>query len=200
MVVDLTNDSSTEGSSGQNTLRVVQESTPAEKRPRLQDDLLPVTFADSSFPPNQSPMDTHASLPPITLPVNPTVANARAEHFSPDYVAPEGSVQPPQSVPTESYSSYPSLPAQPVVDEQEAIRTSSRSKKATKFFGDALRHSVKTVEEDTQLEGEAGDLPSQYVLPSSQSPKQRPLIRDRSHLASPEASFSSSFEKTQDGN
>ena len=81
MVVDLTNDSSSEGSSGQHTLRVVQESTPAEKRPRLQDDLLPVTFADSSFPPNQPLIDTHVSLPPITLPVNPTEANARAEHF-----------------------------------------------------------------------------------------------------------------------
>ena len=172
MVVDLTNDSSSEGSSGQNTLRLVQESTPAEKRPRLQDDLLPVTFADSSFPPNQPPMDTHVSLPPITLPVNPTVANARAEHFSPDNVAPEGSVQPAQSLPTESYSSYLSLslPAQPVMDDQEAVRTSSRSKKATKFFGDPIRHSVKTVEEVSQLEGEAGDLPSQYILPSSQSP------------------------------
>ena len=122
--------------------------------------------------------------------------------FSPDNVAPEGSVQPAQSLSTESYSSYPSLylPAQPVVDDQEAIRTSSRSKKVTKFFGDQLRHSIKTVEEVTQLEGEAGDLPSQYVLPSSQSTKWMPLIRDRSHLASPEASFSPSFEKTQDGN
>ena len=201
MVVDLTIDSSSEGSSGQDTLQVVRESTPVEKRPRLQDDLLPVTFADSSFPPNQSPMDTLVSSPPITQSVNPTVANARSEYSSPADVTPEGFVQPAQHVPPDSYSSYPSfsLPAQPVVDDSEAVRTSSRSKKATKFFGDPLRHSVKIVEEDTLLGEEAGDLPSQSIFPSSHSPR-RPLIRDRPQLVSPEASFSSLINKTQDEN
>ena len=52
MMVDLTIDSSSEGFSGQNTLQVVRQSTPVEKRPKLQDDLPPVTFADTSFPPN----------------------------------------------------------------------------------------------------------------------------------------------------
>ena len=134
-----------------------------EKRLRLQDDLPPVTFADSSFPPNQSPMDTLVSIPPITQSVKFTVANARSEYSSPVDVAPEAFVQPAQHVPPESNSSYPSLslPAQPVVADSEAVRTSSRSKKATKFFGDPLRHSVKIVEGDTLLVEEAGDLPSQ---------------------------------------
>ena len=184
MVVDFTNDSSSEGPSGQNTLQAFRESTPTEKRPRLHDDLLPVTFGDSSFTLGQSPMNTLVSLPPTTQSVDPTATIAVSQHLSPDNVVPEGPVQPAQSAYTESYSSYPSLslPAQPVVDDSEAIRTSSRSKKSTKFFGDPLRHSVKTVEEDTLLQEEAGDLPSQSVLPSSQSPKRRPLIRDRSHL------------------
>ena len=47
-------------------------------------------------------------------------------------------------------SSYPSLsvPAQPVVDDAESVRTSHRSQKPTQFFGNPLRHSVKFVEED----------------------------------------------------
>ena len=98
-------------------------------------------------------MDTLVSSPPNTQSVNPTVANARSEYSSPVDVAPEGFVQPTQHVPPESYSSYPSLslPAQPAVADSEAVRTSSRSKKATKFFGDPLWHSVKIVEEDTLL-------------------------------------------------
>ena len=118
-------------------------------------------------------------------------------YSSPSDVAPEGFVQPAQHVPTESYSSYPSLslPAQPVVDDSEAVRTSSRSKKATKFFGDPLRNSVKIVEEDTLLGEEAGDLPSQSIFLSSHSPRRR-LIRDRPQLVSPEASFSSLINKT----
>ena len=201
IVVDLTIDSSNDGSSGQNTLQMVRESTPVEKRPRLQDDLLPVKFADSPFPPNQSPMDTLVSSPPITQSVNPTAANARSEYSSPADVAPEGFVQPAQHVPPDSYSSYPSLslPAQPVVDDSEAVKTSSRSKKAMKFFEDPLRHSVKIVEEDTLLGEEAGDLPSQSLIPSSHSPR-RPLIRDRPQLVLPEASFSSLMNKTQDEN
>ena len=175
MVVDLTIDSSSEGFSGQNTLQVVRESTPVEKRPRLQDNLLPVTFADSSFHLNQSPMNTLVSSPPITQSVNPTVANARSEYSSPADVVREGFVQPAQHKPPDSDSSYPSLslPAQPIVDDSEAVRTSSRSKKATKFFGDPLRHSVKVVEEDTLLGEEAGDLPSQSNFSSSHSPRRR---------------------------
>ena len=196
VVVDLTIDSSSEGSSGQNTLPVVREYTPVEKRPRIQDNLSPVTFADSSFPLNQSPMDTLASSPRITQSVNPTVANARSEYSSPANVAPEGFVQPAQHVSSDSNSSYPSLSlrAQPILDDSKAVRTSSRSKKAAKFFGDPLRHSVKIVEEDTLLGEEACDLPSQSNFSSSHSPR-RPLIRDRPQLVTPEASFSSLINK-----
>ena len=121
-LVDLTVDSSCEGSSGPNTLQVVRESTPVEKRPRLQEDLPPVTFADSSFTPQQSTRDKVVS---------------------------EGFVPSSQHVPPEPHSSYPSLslPAQPVVDDSEVVRTSSRSKKATKFFVDPLRHSVKVIQD-----------------------------------------------------
>ena len=137
MVVDLTADSSSESSSGQNTLQVVWETTPVEKRPRLQDNLPPVTFADLSSTPKQSQMDTIVSSPLITQSVNPTVVNARSDIFLPADVSSEGFVQPAQHVPSELYSSYPllSLPAQPVVNDSEAVRTSSRSKKATQFFG-----------------------------------------------------------------
>ena len=199
MVVDLTADSSSEGSSGPNTQQLVRESTPVEKRPRLQDDLPPVTFADSTFTPQQSTMDTVVSSPSITQPVNPTVVNTRTEFLSPADISFEGFVQPAQHVPSEPHSSYPSLslPAQPVVDDSEAVRTSSRSKKTTKFFRDPLRHSVKIVEEDTLLGEEVSDLPSQSVLPSSHSPR-RPLIRDRTQQVPPEASFSSLVNKTQD--
>ena len=106
-------------------------------------------------------------------------------YSSPSDVAPEGFVQPAQHVPTESDSSYPSLslPAQPVVDDSEDVRTSSRSK------------SIKIVEEDTLLGEEAGDLPSQSIFLSSHSPRRR-LICDRPQLVSPEASFSSLINKT----
>ena len=199
MVVNLTADSSSEGSSGPNTLQMVRESTPVEKRSRLQEDLPPVTFADSTFTPQQYTMDAIVSSPPITQSVNPTVVNTRTEFLSPADVSSEGFVQPAQHVPSEPHSSYPSLslPAQPVVDDSNAVRTSSRSKKATKFFGDPLRHFVKIVEEDTLLGEEIRDLPSQSVLSSSHSPR-RPLFRDRSQLVSPEASFSSLVNKTQD--
>ena len=158
-------------------------------------------FADSTFTPNQSTMDTIVSSTPITQSVNPTVVNARSEFLSPTDVSSEGFVQPAQHVPSESHLSYPSysLPAQPVVDDSEAVRTSSRSKKATKFFGDPLRHSGKIVEEDTLLGEEACDLPSQSILPSSHSPR-RPLIRDRPQLVPPEASCSSLINKTRDEN
>ena len=199
--MDLSADSSSEGSSGQNTLQVVRESTPVEKRPRLQDYLPPVTLADLSSIPNQSPKDTIVSSPPITQSVHPTVVNARSEFSLPADVYSEGFVQPAQHVPSESYSSYSSLslPAQPVVDDSEVARTSSRSKKATQLFGDPLQHSVKIVEEDTLLGKEACDLPSQSILPSSHSPR-RPLIRDRPQLVPPEVSSPSLINKTQEEN
>ena len=72
-----------------------------------------------------------------------------------------------------SHQSCPSLsvPAQPVVDDAESVRTSHRSKKPTQFFCDPLRHSVKSVEEDPTL-------PSETVLVLSTLPR-KPLIRDR---------------------
>ena len=202
MVVDLTVDSSNESPSDQNASQEIRISTPMEKRLRLHEDLPPVTFGDSSLTPGQSPMDTCVSLPPITQAVDPTTLIAGPQHLPLDGVDSEGPVQPEKSAHADSYSSLPSLSfqAQPATDDSEGTRTSSRSKKATKFFGDPLRHSVKSVEENKLLEKEADILPSQSVLPSSQSPKRRPLIRDRSHLTSPEAPFSFSLDKTQDGN
>ena len=92
---------------------------------------------------------------------------------SPDLVSPQGLVLPSHSASSELPSSYPSLslPAQPVVDDAESVRTSHRSKKPTQFFGDPLRRSVKSVEEDPTL-------PSETVIVSSSSPR-KPLIRDR---------------------
>ena len=199
MVVDLTVDSSSEGSSGPNTLPVVRESTPVEKRPRLQEDLPPVTFADSTFTPQQSTMVNVVSSPPVMQPINPVIVNTRTEFLSPAGVSSEGFVLPSQHVPPEPHSSYPflSLPAQPVVDDSETVRTSSRSKEVTKFFGDPLRHSVKYVEEETLLGEEVCDLSSENVLPSSHSPR-KSIVRDRPQLALLEASSSSLVNKTQD--
>ena len=76
-----------------------------------------------------------------------------------------------------------------MVDDAESVRTSHRSKKPTQFFGDPLRHSVKSVEEDPKLPFETvivtsvksveenPNLPSEMVLASSSSPR-KPLIRD----------------------
>ena len=83
------------------------------------------------------------------------------------------------------------------MDDSEVVRTSSRSKKATQFFGDPLRHSVKLVEDDNMSE-EVHDLPAGNALPSSHSPR-KPLIRNRPQLALLEASSSSIVSKTQDG-
>ena len=178
-VVDLTVDSSSESPPDQHASHEIRISTPMEKRLRLHDE-----------------------SPPITQPVDPTTLVAGPHQLPLDVVDSEGPVLPEKSAQADPYSSLPSLslPAQPATDDSEGTRTSSRSKKATKFFGDPLRHSVKSVEEDKSLEKEADILPSKSVLPSSQSPKRRPLIRDRSHLTSPEAPFSSSLDKAQDGN
>ena len=200
-VVDLTVDSSSESPPDQHASHEIRISTPMEKRLRLHDESPPVTFGNSSLTPGQSPMDTCVSLPPITQPVDPTTLVAGLHQLPLDVVDSEGPVLPDKSAQADPYSSLPSLslPAQPATDDSEGTRTSSRSKKATKFFGDPLRHSVKSVEEDKSLEKEADILPSKSVLPSSQSSKWRPLIRDRSHLTSPEAPFSSSLDKAQDG-
>ena len=93
---------------------------------------------------------------------------------SPDMMSPQGLVLPSHSKTSKLPSSYPSLslPAQPVVDDAESVRTSHRSKKPTQFFGDPLRHSVKSVEEDPNLTSET-------MKVSSSSPR-KPLIWDRS--------------------
>ena len=201
-VVDLTVDSSNESPPDQHASHETRISTPMEKRLRLHDESLPVTFGNSFLTPGQSSMDTCVSLPPITQPVVPSTLAAGLHQLPLDVVDSEGPVLPGKSAQADPYSSLPSLslPAQPVTDDSEGTRTSSRSKRATKFFGDPLRHSVKSVEEDKSLEKEADILPSKSVLPSSQSPKRRPLLRDRSHLTSPEAPFSSSLDTAQDGN
>ena len=200
MVVDLTVDSSSEGSFESNTLQEVREFTPVEKRPKLQEDVPPVKFANTTVTPQQATMDTVVPSPPATQSTNSGLANPRTEFLSPDGFSPEGFVPPPQHVLPETHFSYPSLslPAQPVVDNSEVVRTSSRSKKATQFIGDPLRHSVKLVEEGKTLEEEVHHLPSGNALPSSHSPRQ-PLIRDRPQLALLEASSSSLVIKTQDG-
>ena len=102
--------------------------------------------------------------------VNPTRSGIIIS--SPDIVLPQGLVLPSHSASSELPSSYPllSLPAQPVVDDAESVRTSHRSKKPTQFFGGPLWHSVKSVEEDPTL-------PSETVTVSSSSPR-KPLIRD----------------------
>ena len=66
MVVDLTVDSSSEGSSGSNTLQELREFTPVEKRLRLQEDVPPVTFAPTTttLTPQKSTMVPVVPSPP----------------------------------------------------------------------------------------------------------------------------------------
>ena len=83
-----------------------------------------------------------------------------------------------------------SLAAQPVVDDAESVRMSHRSKKPTQFFGDPLRHSVKSEEEDQILPSETTlasslipiteeqNMPSDAPVVSTSSPRKQ-LIRDR---------------------
>ena len=128
-----------------------------EKRIRLHNESLPVTFGNSFLTPGQSSIDTSVSLPPITQPVVPTTlfhsltTLAPGPHQLPlDVVDSEGPVLPGKSAQADPYSSLPSLsiPAQMATDDSEGTRTSSRNKRAPKFFGDPLRHSVKWVEEE----------------------------------------------------
>ena len=59
--------------------------------------------------------------------------NPRIMISSPEIVSPQGLVHPSHSASSEPHSSYPSLslPAQPVLDDSETVRTSLRSKKPT---------------------------------------------------------------------
>ena len=79
MVVDLTADSSCEGSSGSNHLQVVGESTPVETRPKLQDDLPPVTFANTTITSQQPNMDSATLSPPATQLTSSGLADPRTE-------------------------------------------------------------------------------------------------------------------------
>ena len=100
MVVDLTADSSSEGSSGLNHLQVVREARPVKKRLKLQDDSPPVTFANTSVTSQQLNMD-NATLSPLTASAAQFTgsgpADPRTEFLSPDGVSPEGFVQPSQN-------------------------------------------------------------------------------------------------------
>ena len=140
MVVDLTADLSSEGSSGRHQLQVVRKSTPVEKRPKLQDDLPPVTFAKTAITSQQLNMDSATLSPPATQITGSGLADPRTEFLSSDGVSPEGFAPPSQNALSEPHSSYPSLslPAQPVVDDSKDIRTSLRSKKN-------LRNSLATL-------------------------------------------------------
>ena len=200
MVADLTVDSSSEGSSGSNTLQKVREFSPVEKPLRLQEDVPPVTFATTTLTPQKTTMVTVVPLPSATQSTSSVLANPRTEFLSPTDVSTESLIPPSQHLLPETQSSYPSLslPAQSVVDDSEIVRTSSCSKKATQFVGDPLRHSVKLVEEDNMSE-EVHDLPAGNALPPSHSPR-KPLIRNRPQLVLLEASFSSFVNKTQNGN
>ena len=174
-MVDLTVDSSKESSVGSNGgLQAVHDSSPIGKRQMLQCDSPPVRFAPQSSSTSQlhtltsatcslptastaklegsltspQPRTSHCAVSSSTVHLGPTRPGIIIS--SPDIVSPQGLVLPSHSASSELPSSYPllSLPAQPVVDDAESVRASHRSKKPTQFFGDPLRHSVESVEED----------------------------------------------------
>ena len=216
-MADLTVDSSSENSVGSNGgLQGVHDSSPIGKRQRLQCDSPQVRFAPQSNSTSQLHTSTSAtcSLPTAStskLEGSLTSPQPRTSHCavssstvhlgptrpqiiisSPDMVSPQGLVLPSHSASSELASSYPllSLSAQPVVDDAESVRMSDRSKKPTQFFGDPLRHSFKSGEEDPKLPSETvivtsvksveedPNLPSETVFASSSSPR-KPLIWDR---------------------
>ena len=174
-MVDLTVDSSSESSVGSNGgLQAVHVSSPIGKRQMLQCDSPPVRFAPQSS--STSQLHTLTSATTCSLPTASTAKlegsltspQLRSSHCavssstvhlgptrpgiiisSPEMVSPQGLVLPSHSASSELPSSYSllSLPAQPVVDDAESVRTSHRSKKPTQFFGDPLQHSVESVEE-----------------------------------------------------
>ena len=88
---------------------------------------------------------THSAGTPEVSPSRPDIMVS-----SPEKEVSEDLGLPSHSASSELSSPYPSfsLHAQPVSDDAEAVRTSHRSKKPTQFFGDPLRHSVKSLEED----------------------------------------------------
>ena len=212
-VVNLTADSSSESPPVQHALQETRTSTPMEKRLRLHDESPPVTFGSSSLTPGPSSMDTSVD-PPLTIQPAESTTWAAGSHPVPlDVVESESPIVRGKGAQADPYSSLPSLsqPAQPTTDDLKGTRASSRNKKATRFFGDPLRHSVKSVEEAKSLGKEADLSSSTSIIPSSKtyaqdtsvpssstSPKRKPLIQDRLHLTSPEASFSSSPVKAQD--
>ena len=133
----------------------------------------------SSYTRPMEPPEASTSIPDITV-------------SSPEKEVSKDSNHPPHSASSDLHSSYPSLllPAQPVVDDAESVRTSHRTKKPTQVFGDPLRHSVKFVEEDQILPStttlaslfipvtEEQIMPSNTQTVSISSPR-RQLIRDR---------------------
>ena len=170
-VVDLTADSSSESPPVQHALQETRTSTPMEKRLRLQDESPPVTFGSSSLTPGPSSMDTSVD-PSLTIqPSESTTWAAGSRPVPLDVVESESPIVRGKGAQADPYSSLPSLsqPAQPTTDDLEGTRASSRSKKATRFFGDPLRHSVKSVEE-AQSSGKEADLSSSTsIVPSSKT-------------------------------
>ena len=160
---------------------MLRNTSPADKRLKLQEDSPLVTFAHPSNTTTQLPTSVSTPVSPPTAPPAAQIfgsdpASPRVEFETPDGVSSEAPLRPSQETISKLRSSYPSfsLPAQPVVDDQEAVRASSRNKKPTKFFGDPLRHSVKLVEEvsDSQpsMQGPPEELspgfcPLSFVLP-----------------------------------
>ena len=132
---------------------------------------------------------------------------------SPEKEVSKDSNHPPHSASSDLPSSYPSfsLPAQPVVDDAESVRTSHRSKKPTQFFGDPLRHSVKFIEEDqilpstTTLASPLIPVTEEQIMPSntqtvSISSPRKQLIRDRfPPQSSPQTSSSVTHRKETTG-
>ena len=167
---------------------MVRESTPVEKRPKLHNDSPPFTSVNTTNSSAQPLVTDSATLSPPTASAAQingfSTADPWIEFLSSDGVSSEGSVQPSQNALSEPHSSL-SPPAQPVVDDSEAVRTSLRSKKPTKFFGDPLRHSVKLTEEaqmsQPHIRGPSKDLPSGSASPFSSLPR-KPLIHDRFHI------------------
>ena len=166
IVFDLTADSSSEGSSGSNHLQVVRESNPVEKGIKLHKYSPPVRSLIRLVQPSNIDSTTSSPLPPL-LP----------RLMVPDGVSSEGLIQPSQGALSEPRSSYPSLslPAQPMVDNSEAVRASSRSKKPTKFFCDSLRHSIKLVKEAQVSQSLIGGLTQDSL--SGSAPSFLPSLR-----------------------
>ena len=150
---------------------------------------------DVSFALPQPRSSHHAVSSSTTHPAGPPeVSTSRPQSMvsSPEKEVSKDMTLPSHSASSELPSSYPSLslPAQPVVDDAESVRTSHRSKKPTHFFGNPLRHSVKSVEEDQNLPSETTlasplipvteeqNMPSDAPVVSTSSPRKQ-LIRDR---------------------